>query len=254
MNRNAAVALGAATMMLVAGPALVSGAAASTPAGDGGGVVALDTTYYWNALPDWSKRTRYTPGTVVRYGSKAWQARRTGKNHKPKTSSSYWVQVYAVGQPGTGATGPAGPTGPAGATGAHGATGATGATGPSNGYFATGALGQAVPAGGVALATIPALPPGHYILSASVSMISVGASQPQCTFNIAGATVPGSPLWLEQRPAGGTSTAALNYAVTVPTLLGSTTESASLYCWNTAGTTATTVTAQLTAIKVASLN
>lgn len=255
MKRNHAIALGAASMLVLAGPTIV--ASASTPPTEGGGgVVALDTTYYWNSLPDWSKRVRYTPGTVVRYGSKAWQATRSGKNHKPKTSSSYWVQVYAVGQPGTGATGPTGAQGPTGPTGHTGATGATGVTGPSNGYFATGAAGLNVPAGGALLATIPALPAGHYIVTATASMVTGPGGLPACTFNVAGATVAGSPLWYSPGDpvANSYKSVAITYGLTLPTLLGSTTESVSLYCWGPGAVTTTISTSSITAVKVGSLN
>lgn len=245
MNRNAAVALGAATMMLVAGPALVSGATGGTPTGDGGGVVALDTTYYWNSLPDWSKKTRYTPGTVVRYGSKAWQATKSGKNHKPKSSSSYWVQVYAVGQPGTGATGPAGPTG---------ATGATGPTGPSAAFQATNAAVVVIGAANTQVVSLP-LAGGSYVVSAS-AVLQTTVFSPRtmfCELADGNCTVYAPITWAATDPGFPVTarwTANTSLAVTVPAVVGA---SVQLMCRTTVAGVQTTGTAVIHATHVASL-
>jgi hypothetical protein len=249
MKRATAIALGAASVMVLASPAM--GSLASPPSDVNPGVVTLDTTYYWNDLPSWSSKKRYTPGTVVRYGSKAWQSIKSGKNHKPKSSSSYWSQVYAVGQPGAGTTGPTGPAGPTGPTGS------TGPTGPSTGYLATGAAGQTIPQGPatVALATFPALPAGAYIVNASASMGAAAGTNVYCTLVTAGGgSVPGSPLWTGTSVGGGTLSMAFTYAVSLPTVLGNPTEALSLTCARgVGGGSGTVTTAALTAIRVASL-
>lgn len=84
------------------------------------GAVRMTATYNWNDLPVWSKSTRYSAGQVVRYGERAYEARKSNRKHKPSPKSKYWVIAYAVGQPGTGPTGPAGPAGPTGAAGGAG--------------------------------------------------------------------------------------------------------------------------------------
>lgn len=250
MSQKPAVAIALAGMVALAVPAL--GSAVSPIPGEVAAITSASTPV-WNDLPIWAKRTRYQPGAIVRYGTRAYEALRSGKNRKPKSVSVYWAIVYAIGQPGTGPVGPTGTTGP---TGPSGTTGPTGPTGPSNGHVATNAAPVVLAPGWLPLVSLT-LGPGHYVLSATTNLESAGAGVLECNFtNATGAPVTPAPLWTRGVFAGANahSNVAITYALSLPVIAGNATESVALACRASVPAAVTRGTAALTAIKVGSLS
>lgn len=178
----------------------------------------------WSDLPAWSKTTRYRVGAAVRFQSKAWQATKPGRNHKPSAGSSYWIRVTVTGEPGSGSAGPPGPAGPAGAVGPSGPpgpsgpTGARGPAGPVTAYQATNSVDKGLASTFTTIVSLP-LPQGRYVVSGFTPMLvtAVAAGRlVECTLTDAGGqSFSLTSLWAGTYGVQAFLTASVAYAVTV---------------------------------------